>query len=239
MDFSNPGSERMQSILDGVGLAHTTVSERQRNQRLRRTLIARSLLFGMLRPVETRSPLHAYLHRAYAQAAFQGAPDLRDYRGSDFWLREMVPHLQSFAGRDEARRLIGEGVAAHYNRIADQTVKLPSSDEPWIPAYTTEEGVDPMALMGVIGGRMYSPFPRDEKNVRRFHRRIHLRIMGIAECIGWTIPGIETEETRTAILDSFEATSDTERAADPQMLFMAGRIAVEGTEVPMSEVFGA
>lgn len=94
--------------------------------------IAKGLLLAMRRPTLAEgSPAYAYLHRAYARVAFQGMPDLRDYSRSNMWLKEVVPRLQVFAIQDEARDLIGEAIASHYNRIAAQTLKLPQVH--WLP----------------------------------------------------------------------------------------------------------
>lgn len=157
------------------------------------------------------------------------------------WLKETVPHLQAFALQYEARHLIGEGIAAHYNRIADQTVRLPhSSKDVWIPAYKTTEGVDPMAIMGVTARRVarsYSPHHDIYKDTAD-GGRAYFRIMAIAANIGWVVPGIKTEETRASILDAFSATMNPQRVVDPKVLFMAGS-AIAGAEIiPLTKVFG-
>ena len=50
MDFSHPHSEKMRGILNTVGLAGHTVNERQRNNKVRSTLIAKGLLLAMTKP---------------------------------------------------------------------------------------------------------------------------------------------------------------------------------------------
>lgn len=242
MDFSHPHSEKMRNILDTVGLAGHTVNERQRNYKVRSTLIAKGLLLAMRRPtLAEKSPAYTYLHRAYAQAAFQGMPDLRDYSKSNMWLQQVVPHLQAFAVQDEARHIVGEAIASHYNRIADQTLKLPhSKNDIWIPAYETTDGVDPMGIMGVIARRVtLSPYPHlDTYRDNSDGGRAYYRITSIVPNIGWTVPGIGTEETQASILDTFSATFNPERAVLPQTLFMAGTATVMGAEIPLTEVFG-
>lgn len=87
-----------------VGLAGRTIYERQRNNKIRNTLMAKGLLLAMRRPTLAEgSPAYVYLHRAYARAAFQ----------------------------DEARDLIGKVIASHYNRIAARTLELPQVH--WLP----------------------------------------------------------------------------------------------------------
>lgn len=240
MDFSNPNGETIRNILDGVGFASDTRRERTRSKDVRCMLLARGLLFAMMRPTDAgeRTPAHAYLHPVYAQAALQEAPHLRDYQRIDNWLKQAVPLLQTFATGHTARALIGGSIAAHYNRIADQTLKLPhSGDDPWIPAYGTVDGIDPMALMGVTARRVeLSAYPQDVYVDKSDYGRTYYRMMGIAEHIGWTIPGIGTEETRTAIFEAFQNTASPQRAVDPQALFMAGKLGIGRLEVPISEV---
>ena len=61
--------------------------------------------------------------------------------------------------------------------------------------------------------------------------------MSIAPHIGWTVPGISTEETRANILEAFNTTFDPERAVNPQTLFMAGTATVMGAEISLAEIF--
>ncbi len=154
------------------------------------------------------------------------------------WLKEVVPRLQAFAIQDEARHLIGEAIASHYNRIADQTLKLPhSKNDIWIPAYETTDGVDPMGIMGVTARRVVlSSYPhQDIYKDNSDGGRTYYRITSIAPHIGWTVPGIGTEETRANILDAFSTTFNPERAISSQTLFIAGTVTVMGAEIPLTE----
>ncbi len=237
LEFSNPNSESMRPIFDKVGLAGDTVGERQRSQKIRSELVHAALLFTLKRPVHQRSAAHDYPHLVYTKAALEEAPDLHGYKTKSRW-SELTTHLQDFAGRPEAQDIISSGISNYYAKIAGLTVRLPGAgDGIWIPVrQRTPDAIDPMGAIGVLPRDVAG---RDQYKDRSDHGRVYYNIAEIATYIGWAIPGIESKETRTAILDELSSVEDEGGAIDPLMLFRLGRVAVGGQEIPIIEVFNS
>jgi hypothetical protein len=239
LEFSNPNGEDMRPIFDRVGLAGDTINERQRSQKIRSELVNATLLFTLKRPVHQRSAAHDHPHRVYTKAALEEAPDLRGYKTKARW-SELTAHLQDFARRPEAQDIISSGISNYYAKIAELTVRLPGAGDGngiWIPTrQRTPEGIDPMGAIGVL--------PRDVAGKDQYkdwsdHGRVYFNATEVATYIGWTIPGIETEATKTAILDKLTSTEGEGGVIDPLTLFQPGRVAIEGQEIPTSEVFNS
>jgi hypothetical protein len=235
LEFSNPNSEDMRPIFDKVGLAGDTINERQRSQKIRSELVHAALLFTLKRPVHQRSAAHDHPHRVYAKAALEEAPDLHGYKTKARW-SELTAHLQDFATKPEAQDVISSGISNYYAKIAGLTVRLPGAgDGIWIPTrQRTPEGIDPMDALGVLSRDVVG---QDQYKDRSDHGRVYFNATEISTYIGWTIPGIETKETKDAILDKLASVENEEGAIDPLALFQLGRVAVRGQEIPASEVF--
>lgn len=237
LEFFNPNSEDMRSIFDKVGLAGDTIRERQRSQKIRSELVNLSLLFTLKRPVSQRSAAHDHPHQEYTRAALKEAPDLRGHKTKARW-SEFTAHLQDFARQPEAQDIISGGISNYYAKIAKLAVRLPDAgDGIWVPTYRrNSEDVDPMGTIGVLPRDVAA---HDQYNDRSDHGRVYYNMTEIATHIGWTIPGVDTEEIKTAILDKLASAADKGSAIDPLTLFQLGRVAVEGQEMPASEVFGS
>jgi hypothetical protein len=237
LEFSNPNSEDMRPIFDKVGLAGDTINERQRSQKIRSELVHAALLFTLKRPVHQRSAAHDHPHRVYTKAALEEAPDLHGYKTKARW-SEFTAHLQNFARRPEAQDIISSGISNYYARIAELAVRLPSAgDGIWISTrQRTPDDIDPMGALGVL--------PRDIAGKDQYkdwsdYGRAYFNVTKIAAYIGWTIPGIEREYKKAAILDKLASVENEGEAIDPLTLFELGRVAVGGQEVPISEVFNS
>ena len=235
-NFFNPNSEEMQPIFDEVGLTTETTLKRQRTQAIRNNLVDAALLFTLRRPMHQRSPAHAYPHLPYTKAVLEEAPDLHGHKTKSRW-QAFTGHLQDFAVRSEARQLISDGISNYYTNIARLTTRLPDAgDTIWVPVYPkTPEDTDPMSVIGVLPRRIAG---NGHYRDRSDGGRLYFNMTEIASYIGWTIPGLETEETKTAVIDKLTSVDNSEGAIDPLALFKLGTVAVGGQEVRASEVFG-
>lgn len=228
MEFANPNSDEMRGIFSRIGLDGDTAYSRLRAQQLRDTLVAQAGLLSMARPLYgSTSHAQNYFHPDYTSAAFQNAPDLHDLSVRK-WRPAIISHLESFAAEPDARNIVCNAIVQHFNRIADVVVHLPGAEGPWIPAHKrTTEGNDPLERMGVTA--KYVATGREGTYVdTKDHRRLYFSVEKIAEHIGWTIPGIELQDTQNAILDGFTATRNADWAVDPQALFLAGKVLLQG-----------
>ncbi len=69
--------------------------------------------------------------------------------------------------------------------------------------------------MGAVGVLPRDVAGRDQYNDWSDRRTVYFNITEIATYIGWTIPGVETEGTKTAILDKLTSVENEGGAIDP------------------------
>ncbi len=242
IDFQPHEQATMSHILAQVGLS----SGRHVIRRVRNAVVANEHLLVMHVPPGTVGELVASqyerYHTGYAEAALSGLPNLADFRPAIDWLEPATPKLGQFATTPEARNIIGGAIAKHYDRIAEVSTLSPSHDDtPFIAAQPNPDGSRDLDRVGV--SRTGLPVHRREEvriTQENNRHRTYLPLPEVAKLITWTIPGIETAETKSAILQHFdEVRQNNERVIDPQTLFFAGHIALEGVKTPVQAVFAA
>lgn len=240
IDFMPTTSEVMHDIFSLVGFGVLTEAEQNRSSRLRKMLLEQGGLLTLRRPSKKPKPV-IYYHANYTEAAFQafrGAPVVDNFPTRQAWLSAMGFHLEDFAEEPPARELIGEAVTTYYNRIADAATLIPGrGNKPWIGIHREEGKLCPLDYVGVN----YPDVDIAPANVhidwKNSHGRKYYSLQPVARQIGWNIPGITDPETRTAIVEQFEATREADWVVDPQQLFMCGSVAIQGVERPVSDIF--
>lgn len=235
IDFVFPTDKRLRDTFDQIGL----IGNNQTGQRVRDALAAKGNLLTMRRPVNT-ARIAPYYHVAYAKAALSEVPNLHKtgWLHSD-WLSMADAHLQAFAAQDpQARELVVQSIVSYYHLIAGQAIRLGNGgDEAWISAYQTPQGTRPLDFL-VVSHICHLRLPISDRLLTL--GRTYLPLGKIAGHIGWTIPGIENPGMQSAILDEFERNRNAEHVVDPQTLFMAGKIILQGAvEQQVAELFPA
>lgn len=233
IDFKSSRDSVMQPVFSQVGLVCDEGADRHARARMRGLqdgLVEGSGLFALRRPVFKKNEA-PYYHQSYTAAAFRDAPNLQDFNGSDEWQIEIMAHLQDFARQDGAKAIIGEGIAAYYNRIAGVAKRIPRlTSKALIRVRPRGDEIAPLCYFGVHRGNAAADLD-SEYSDRRNGCQLYFDIETIASRVGWVIPGIGTAATQIAIREAFEETRDQTLPVDPEQLFMLGRAAAEDTGI--------